>query len=101
METPERSIADVLYPSQNQDRPATQPRAAEPTVAEVLYGKPAKQPAKTEPKAEQPKSDKADGKNYLDKLAEDAVAADRYDLKPFDGVLVDEPLMKEFTKLEP
>ena len=100
METPERTAADVLYPSQNQDRPAAQPGAAEPTVAEVLYGKePAKEPAKKPAKAEQPKSDKADGKNYLDKLAEDAVAADRYDLKLPDGAIVDEPLMRDFTKL--
>lgn len=100
METPERSAAEVLYPSQNHDRPAAQPGAAERTVAEVLYGKePAKEPAKEAPKAEQPKSDKADGKNYLTKLAEDAAAADRYDLKLPDGVLVDEPLMRDFNKL--
>ena len=70
-----------------------------PLLRKCCTGRPAKEPAKKPAKAEQPKSDKADGKNYLDKLAEDAAAADRYDLKLPDGAIVDEPLMRDFTKL--
>ena len=97
MATPERSTADVLYVTQTtESAPASKPGAAERTVAEVLYG-PDKEPAKEPAKAEQPKSDKA--RQYLDRLAEDAAAADRYDLKLPDGVVTDDGLMSDFTKL--
>ncbi len=99
METSERSAADVLYPSQTtESAPASKSGSAERPLAEVLYGKePAKENTKEAPKAEP--SDKADGKNYLNKLAEDAAAADLYDLKLPDGAIVDDGLMRDFTKL--
>ena len=85
----ERTITEVVYgPQPTAGAPASKPEAgkSEVTAAELLYGK--NEPVKESPKADPADSKTGEGKNYLDKLAEDAAKADRYDLKLPEGAAI-------------
>lgn len=95
----DKTAAQMLYGG-DAAKPTGNTSGEAPTIVELLYGKeaPKEQPAKEQRTENQNSEDK--GKDWLQKGAEDAAKADRYDLKlPEGAVIVDDALMRDFTKL--